>query len=158
MVIVIIICWIILLAHGTGCCDDGFPDKVDRINLTRKLAIEIAIRKNIDLRLESLDFTMAEIDVVRSRGIYDPVFNASANGGISFVPGDPFFLSKNLTSSIGLTQYLPTGGNVSATTQTGFTTAETDLSGTSTTRWQSSLGISLSQPRAQKGFFLLINC
>jgi len=135
----------LLLGTGPGYCMDA-PEDVEKVNLARRFAIEMAIRKNIDLKVETRYTAMAETDAARSRGIYDPILNVSSTGGISYVPGDPFFLTKNMNSSIGLTQYLPIGGSVAVSTQTGFTTAETEFIGSSSTDWQSSVGISLSQP------------
>jgi len=133
------------LFAGTG---HGFalPKDVEQLHLRRDDAIKMAVLKNIDLRVESLNLAMSQTDVARSRAIYDTIFSASSNGGMSYVPGDPFFLSKNSTSTIGVTQYLPTGGSIAASTQTGFTTAETGLAGSATTDWQSSVGITLTQP------------
>ena len=132
---------ITLLMAGKGYCE-GVPD---RMELSRGIAVAMALRKNPDLRVDVLNASMAEIDVARSRGIYDPLFSLSGNGGVLSVPGDPFFSTKSATTSIGLTQFLPTGGSASASVQSGFTDAE--ISGaTSSTDWQSSVGLTLSQP------------
>ncbi|ABQ24747.1 TolC family protein [Geotalea uraniireducens] len=133
---------IIFLAAGKGHCDI-VPEKV---NLSRGFAVEMALRKNIDLRVEALNSSMAETDVARSRGFYNPFFSVSATGGVSAVPGDPFFKTTSGLASIGLTQYIPTGGSIAASTQTGFTNAEVEDSGTSTKDWQSSVGITVTQP------------
>lgn len=136
---------ITLLATGSGYGDD-LPVKETKLNLARGFAIKMAVSKNIDLRAETLNALMAETDLARTRGLYDAIFSVSGSGGISYVPGEPFFLTKNSTSSIALTQYLPTGGSIAASTQAGFTTAETNINRTSTTDWQSSVGITLSHP------------
>ncbi len=143
MAILTCIFGITLLVAVNGYCDN-VPEKV---NLTRGFAIALAISKNVDLRGEALNSSMAEIEVARSRGIYDTIFSTSANGGVVSTPGDPFFRTKSGLASVGLTQYLPTGGSVTAGTQTGFTNAETVSAGTSsTTDWQSSVGITIAQP------------
>src|SRR6185369_11527376 len=50
-------------------------------------------------------------------------------------------------SSIGLTRYLPTGGSIVVSTQTGYTNAETEpIGGGSTSEWQSSAGVTISHP------------
>lgn len=116
------------------------------MNLSRKSAIEMAIRRNVDLKNEILNSSIAIIDVKRSRGIYDPLFGISANGGVSYTPGDPFFRTKSGVASISLSQLLPTGGSLGLSTQSGFTTAEISTGGTLTTDWQSSVGLSASQP------------
>lgn len=117
---------------------------MEKISITRDFAIQMAIRKNLDIRGESLSFTIAEIELIRSRSIYDPAFTASSSGGISYTPGHNFLQSNTMTSSIGLSQYVFTGGTISTTTQTGFTNTETR--GASSTSWQSSVGLNLSQP------------
>jgi outer membrane protein TolC len=131
-----------VLTAAKGHCD-SLPERVE---LPRVTAVAMAIQKNIDLRVTALNSAMSRTDVARSRGIYDPFFSASANGGVSAAPGDPFFRTKNANASIGLTQLLPTGGNVTFSPQTGFTTAEFPGDVDSTTDWQSSVGITVSQP------------
>ncbi|ABB31427.1 outer membrane efflux protein [Geobacter metallireducens RCH3] len=130
------------LSASTGHCDT-LPDT---LSLSRGMAIEMAIRKNIDLRVESLNYSMAETDVDRSWGIYNPILVVSGTGGVTSVPGDPFFSSRYSTGSIGLTQYLPTGGYFSASTQSGYTNAEVSNPDSSTSTWQSTAGLALSQP------------
>lgn len=125
-------------AHG-----DSLPE---RMELSRTMAVAMAIRKNPDLRVEAFYSSMAETDAARSRGLYDPLFSASASGGINAAPGDAFFRTRSGNASIGLTQYLPTGGSVTLSPQTGFTNAEFDDSEDSTTDWQSSIGINVYQP------------
>ncbi|WP_084201366.1 TolC family protein [Geobacter pickeringii] len=136
-----------LLAFGllaaSSARGEGVPTTLD---LSRKAAIEMAIRKNIDLKTEALNSSMAVIDVSRSRGIYDPLFGISANGGVVSTPGDPFFRTKSGVASISLSQLLPTGGSISAATQSGFTNAEASTLTTTTTEWQSSVGLSATQP------------
>jgi outer membrane protein TolC len=133
---------LVVLAAVKGNCDSP-PEAVD---LSRGLAIAMAIGKNLDLRVSALNSAMARTDVARSRGIYDPFFSASANGGVSAAPGDPFFRSRNANASIGVTQLLSTGGSVTFSPQTGFTTAEFDDPTDTTRDWQSSVGLTVSQP------------
>ncbi|WP_298434934.1 TolC family protein [Geobacter sp.] len=132
----------LLLVAGTARGENA----PDTMNLSRKSAIEMAIRRNVDLKNEILNSSIAIIDVKRSRGIYDPLFGISANGGVSYTPGDPFFRTKSGVASINLSQLLPTGGSLGLSTQSGFTTAEISTGGILTTDWQSSVGLSASQP------------
>lgn len=60
------------------------------------------------------------------------------------MPGEAFFSTKTMTTTIGLTQYLPTGGNISATTQSGYFSFEPTT--TPSKEWQSTAGIAFSQP------------
>ncbi|HEY5973615.1 MAG TPA: TolC family protein [Geobacteraceae bacterium] len=117
----------------------------DKINLTRGFAVAMAINKNIDLRGEAFTATMAGIDLARSRALYDTLFNVSATGGRSAIPGDPFFSTSSGSGSIGLTQYLPTGGSIVVSTQSGYTSADTSTT-SATNDWQSSAGITVTQP------------
>ena len=131
----------ILLAAGNGY-SDTIPEK---LNLSRKDAVSMAISKNIDLHYEALNSSIAEKDLAKSRGIYRPVFNASAVGGVSATPGDTFS-AKSTTESIGLAQGLPTGGTVTATYLTGYTNADVVVPGVPSKEWQSSVGVLVSQP------------
>ncbi|WP_243374167.1 TolC family protein [Geotalea sp. SG265] len=115
------------------------------LQLTNAAAIAMAIRRNIEVQNESLSSFMAEIDLSRSWGIYNPVVSLSANSGITATPGE-MFRTRNTLTTLGLTQYLPTGGSISATTQTGYTTAESDNPEQFTKDWQSSMGLTVSQP------------
>ncbi|MBC8016951.1 MAG: TolC family protein [Verrucomicrobia bacterium] len=112
--------------------------------LSRGNAVAMAVYRNIDLRIEALSYKMSESEVVKSRGMYNPVLNASGNGGVTAVPGDPFFSAKNLNASIGLTQNLPTGGNIGANTQTGFFSIDT--SDPASKDWRSTAGLTVTQP------------
>src|SRR6266567_3978348 len=131
----------IFLAAGNGY-GDTIPEK---LNLSRKDAVSMAISKNIDLHYEALNSSMAEKDLAKSRGIYRPIFNASATGGVSAAPGDTFS-AKITTESIGLAQSLPTGGTVTATYLTGYTNADIVVPGIPSKEWQSSVGVLVSQP------------
>ena len=132
---------IALLSAGSGHCATA-PDK---LNLSRASAIEMAIRRNLDVRNEALNSSMAEKDVARSRGMYNPVLTASAGRTASSFPGETFGTTTT-NASLGLTQSLPTGGSISAATQSGYTNADQELSGIPSKSWQSSAGITISQP------------
>ncbi len=112
--------------------------------LSLNAAIAMAVQKNIDLRIEAHNSKMATIDAIKSYGVYNPILNVSGTGGVTAVPGEAFFSTKNMTTTIGLTQYLPTGGNISATTQSGYFSFEPTT--TPSKEWQSTAGIAFSQP------------
>jgi outer membrane protein TolC len=114
-----------------------------KITLPRITAIAMAVYKNIDLRVESYNSEMARKDLAKSHGIYNPVLTLSTSGGVTAIPGDPFFSTKSDTSSVSLLQNLPTGGNITASTQTGFFSFNP---GTSAKEWQSTAGLAISQP------------
>ena len=132
-----------LLAAAKGFGEEGYPAK---INLTRGYAIEMAIRQNIDLRVEAFNSSMSGTDYERSWGIYNPVLGVSGSGGVTSTTGDPFFNTKSETSTISLTQLLPTGGNIAASTQSGWTNSAISTNGTVFSNWQSTIGLTLTQP------------
>lgn len=115
-----------------------------RLILSMKTAIAMAVHRNIDLRIEAQNSQMASVEAIKSYGLYNPVLNVSGSGGITAVPGEAFFSTKNLTSSVGVTQNLPTGGNISATTQAGFFRFEPAT--TTVKEWQSTAGLAFTQP------------
>lgn len=117
----------------------------DPVQLTRETAVAMAIRKNIDLRVEALSSAIAESNLAQSRAIYNPIFSTSASTGKTTFPGEDFRTSSSI-GTLGLTQYLPTGGSISASTQAGYTTAESDNASISTEDWQSSVGLTISHP------------
>jgi outer membrane protein TolC len=117
----------------------------DPVQLTRETAVAMAIRKNIDLRVEALNSAIAESNLAQSRAIYNPILSTSASTGKTTFPGEDFRTSSSI-GTLGLTQYLPTGGSISASTQAGYTTAESDNSAISTEDWQSSVGLTISHP------------
>jgi len=112
--------------------------------LSMNAAIAMAVQKNIDLQIEAQNSKMATVESIRSRGIYNPILNVSGTGGVSAIPGEAFFSTKNMTTNIGLTQYIPTGGNISASTQSGYFSYEPTT--TPSKEWQSTAGIAFSQP------------
>jgi outer membrane protein TolC len=138
------ICLIIFLVHlpcPVGWCRTPPAE----LKLTQADAIALAIRSNIEVQNESLSSLTAEVDLSRSWSMYNPVVSLSANSGITATPGE-MFRTRNTLTSLGLSQYLPTGGSISATTQTGYTTAESDNPELFTKNWQSSMGLNISQP------------
>ena len=55
-----------------------------------------------------------------SQSIYDPVLSFSVNHGQTFYSGETYG-TKDTNSSLGVTQYLSTGGSVTASARTGYT-------------------------------------
>ncbi len=112
--------------------------------LSMKAAIGMAVTRNIDLLIESQNSKLASVEALKSYGIYNPVLNVSGTGGVSAVPGEAFFSTKNMTATVGLTQYIPTGGTLTATTQTGYFKFEPTT--TPSREWQSTASIGFTQP------------
>lgn len=123
---------------------EGAEQPPAQLVLSRTNAIAMAVYRNIDLRIEALNFKMSESESAKSRGMYNPVLNATASGGVTAVPGDPFFSAKNMNATVGLTQSLPTGGNVGVNTQTGFFSVDT--SDPASKDWRSTAGLTITQP------------
>jgi outer membrane protein len=134
-----LLCALTLFLSSNGMCEE-LPKE---INLPRSVAIAMAVYKNLDLRIEAYNTEMAKKELAKSWGIYNPVLNLSGSGGVTAVPGDPFFSTKFATTSLGLTQNLPTGGSLTASTQTGFFSFNP---GTGVKDWQSTAGLSFTQP------------
>lgn len=120
------------------------PVPPQQMILSMKAAIAMAVYRNVDLRIEVHNYKMASVEAIKSHGIYNPVLNASGGGGITAVPGEAFFTTKNLTTTVGMTQNLPTGGSISAATQTGFFRFEPAT--TVSKEWQSTAGLVVIQP------------
>jgi outer membrane protein len=119
-------------------------DLPGQISLTRDDAVLMAVRKNIDLRVEALNSSIDELSLARSRSIYDPQLTASSSYGDSSYPGETFGITSTVTS-VGISQYLPTGGSIALTTQSGYSSAKDPASGLAPKDWLSSVGISISQ-------------
>lgn len=122
---------------------------VGEVELTLKTAMALAIRNNLDLRVDALDSSMTEAGLHRSRGIYDPNLSMSAEHGESFYAGERYG-TKDSSTLFALTQKLSTGGSLSATTQTFHSKPVADLSAVDATFWYSSVGITLTQPLLKK--------
>src|SRR3954454_18472378 len=60
-----------------------------KIPLTMRKALQMALLNNVDLRVESLSYSMTKEDVNRSRGIYDPFLTMGIFGRSTYyaVPG-----------------------------------------------------------------------
>lgn len=115
------------------------------VNLSLKAAMAMAISNNLDLRVDALDSAIEKSDLKRSKGIYDPRLNLSVNHGQTFYTGETYG-TKDTTTSASLTQYLPTGGSLSAATYTGYSRPVSDFPDDDWTDWYTSVGITYVQP------------
>ncbi len=140
------ISWLLFGLLSLGAVSAAHGNEVpETVNLSLKTAMAMAIRNNLDLRVDALDSSMAAADVQRNRGIYDPALNLSANHGQNFYASETYG-TKGTTANLSLTQYLPSGGSLSASTQTGYTMPASDPSGADWTDWYTSAGITFVQP------------
>ncbi|MFZ4858162.1 MAG: TolC family protein [Desulfuromonadaceae bacterium] len=107
-------------------------------------AIVMAVSRNIDLKIEALNSRMALVDAIKSRGIYDPLLNVTGSGGVSPITGEEYYSTRNFVSSVGITQAIPTGGSITASTQTGYFSMDSGMPATK--EWQATVGINITQP------------
>lgn len=115
------------------------------LRLSRDAAVALAVHRNIDLRVQALNTSMARERVKSSRSFYDPYLSMSSRYGETAYPGETFGTTSTNTS-VDLSQYVPTGGNIAAQVQTGYTSAESLSSSVEPKDWLSSVGITISQP------------
>lgn len=88
------------------------------VKLTLKDAIRLAFQNNLDLKVELYNPAMAEADIRRSLGIYNPLlslgasYNRSNNtNSFNFVP----ITIDQASANAGVSQLLPTGATLGAT-------------------------------------------
>lgn len=93
------------------------------VNLTLKDAIRLGFERNLDLKVELYNPAMAEADIRRSLGIYDPLLTLGAdynrtnsNNTLTFRPQ----AIDQATVSAGVSQLLPTGTIVGLTGESGW--------------------------------------
>lgn len=134
--------------------DGHCASPADKVRLSLADAVAMGLRGNADLQGEFLNSAMGEADVARNRGIYDPVLTMSATGtGTSIpgvvnggVPGADAGMDKNANASVGVSQLLPTGGTVTAFTQSGLSVSGISTPGFPSRYWQSTAGVTITQP------------
>ncbi|MGW8313874.1 MAG: TolC family protein [Desulfuromonadales bacterium] len=129
-----------VLFASNGLCQD----ETDSITLTRYKAIAMAIRNNIDLRVRALDSSLAETNIRSSKSIYNPQLSLASNYAQTNVAGETYG-TETVSGVVSLTQNLPTGGNISATTWTAPTSSYADPL-YDYTDWSSTVGLTIYQP------------
>ena len=115
------------------------------LELSRQAAVAMAVRKNIDLKAEALNTAMAKATLASSKGIYDPVVIASTTTARNSFPGEDF-KTKNTSAFVGVTQFVPTGGTITAAADSIYTKSESPSLGFSDREWRSAAGVTFSQP------------
>ena len=122
------------------------------VALTLKEAIRSAAEKNLDVRAEFYNPAMAEADLRRNRGIYDPTLTAQSNQ-INY--GEDTYQNKAAGSAIittqktfnlnaGISQLIPWGGTLALAFTNGW--ARTESNTFVNESFQNSLTLSVSQP------------
>lgn len=117
------------------------------IKLSLNEAIRMAAERNLDVRAELYNPAQFEADINRNRAIYNPLLTAQTSYSESTSPTSVLRTqisnsAKNFQLNAGLSQLLWTG----ATASVGFNNAYNSGDGNLFDNWQSSLGVSLSQP------------
>ncbi len=125
------------------------------LKLTLSEAIRMAAEKNLDVRAELYNPAMFEADINRNKSIYDPLFTLDTNYTNSttllastFLTGSGKSEVNTLNANAGLAYTFWTGGNVALGFKNAYT--ETNSSYSLSNYWQSSLGVTLSQPLLKK--------
>jgi outer membrane protein TolC len=100
------------------------------INLSLDQAVELALRRNLGLVIERFTRTQARLGVEQALGVYDPL--ATIDLQANDISRPPTSITNPTDSNsqqltFGLSQFIPTGGQLSVGWQTSR--SETDLSG-----------------------------
>ena len=114
------------------------------VELQLKTAMAMAIRNNLDLRVDALDSSIAEASLQSNRGIYDPFLSMSAGYDETLSYGE-YYGTKGASTSLGVAQYLASGGSISASARTSETKPYNDPD-YEWTDWYSSASITFTQP------------
>lgn len=112
------------------------------IRLTLQDAIRLTFEKNLDLKVELYNPALAEADINRNLGIYDPLLTAGASYSRSTSTNTFNFAPLSIdtySANAGISQLLPTGGAVGATANTGWLS-------NSTSYYNNGINLTVSQP------------
>ncbi len=119
------------------------------LQLSLKEAVKLALERNLDLKAELYNPAQAEAEIRKSRSIYEThlTLDSSYQDATRYSPNlGKSYDQSTFTITPGVYQLLPTGGTVGLnyqnTKETNSTTGTTALG----TFWNSSLGLTLSQP------------
>jgi outer membrane protein len=133
----------------TGIITSSALAAEERLQLTLKESIRMAVEKNLDVRAELYNPAQFEADVNRNKSIYDMVFNTettythSSNAGQSSGDTSSFLLDSDLT------QLFWTGATGSVffyNNSQRNNSQRNDSTSSLKDYWQSSLGVKISQP------------
>ncbi len=125
--------------------------------LTLNDAIRMAVEKNLDVRAELYNPAQFEADINRYRSIYDPVLALQTSYTDSTVAtvstGGKSLESQALVLNSSISRLFWTGGTAAITFNNGYTNSNFIQTGLGTSnidtlssRWQTALGVSISQP------------
>lgn len=112
------------------------------INLTLKEAIRLGFERNLDLKVELYNPAMAEADIRRSLGIYDPLAFLGVSYNRSNATNTINFRAQEIDEAFvtaGVSQLLPTGTLVEVTADSGWIDNSTKF-------YSNAVNVALSQP------------
>ncbi len=134
-----------------ACCMTNVFASEQPVRLSLADAIRMAAEKNLDVRAELYNPAQFEADIRRNYSIYDPLLtmdtnytNSTTQVANSFLTGSSKSEVNTLNANAGIAYSYWTGGNIALNFNNAYT--ETNSSRSLSNYWQSSLGVTLSQP------------
>jgi outer membrane protein TolC len=127
----------LLIGFAVPLCAQPVP-----LQLTLKEAIRLSFQNNLDLKVELYNPALAEADIRRSLGIYNPLLSLGADynrtnnfNSVNFIPSKV----DQATVNAGVSQLLPTGATVGATANSAWIS-------NSTKYYSDGIDLTFSQP------------
>ncbi|MFA7062247.1 MAG: TolC family protein [Pedobacter sp.] len=132
----------------TGIITSSALAAEERLQLTLKESIRMAVEKNLDVRAELYNPAQFEADVNRNKSIYDMVFNTETTYTHSYNAGQSSGDTSSFLLDSDLTQLFWTGatGSVFFNNLKSNNSQSNDSMTSLKDYWQSSLGVKISQP------------
>lgn len=124
------------------------------VSLTLKQAISMAVEKNLEVRAELYNPAIAEAEIGKNRGIYDPMLalftsyqQSTTQPASTFLSGASISRQKYFQANAGISQLVPIGGTAGLYFDNLWNRNNSDVSrGFLDEYWQSEVTVSYSQP------------
>jgi len=119
------------------------------MKLSLKEAVRLSLERNLDLKAELYNPAQAEADIRKNRSIYEThlTLDSSYRDSTLYSPAlDRDYDQSTLIITPGVSQLLPTGGNLGLSYQNIKETNSTVAAPALGSFWNSSLGLTLNQP------------
>jgi len=119
------------------------------LQLSLKEAVKLALERNLDIKTELYNPAQAEADIRKSRAIYEThlTLDSAYRDATLYSPGlNRDYDQSTFSITPGVYQLLPTGGTLGLNYQNTKEDNSTVASPALGTYWNSSLGLTLSQP------------
>ncbi len=155
-------------AHAADMTTPALPTEIPAITprgevleLSLVDAWSMALARNLDLQVGRFDVAIADADVQRSVGIFDPVLNAGVNGdsttspSASVLEGAAVPESRNTRFNLGIGALLPTGTQLSLNGRTTRSETNSEFAFVNPS-WTTNLTAGLTQPLL-RDFGTLVN-